>query len=185
MALPLEWEHARSNAQKTYAFIHHLLNILNHSRLLKSGTNIALISASLTINCWRVPMHRLIMTTMTLCVLILASALAWAAMEAPADLKLGPPEGMKATKPLVLFSHGAHNSAKVECATCHHTWDGSSDIRSCSASGCHDQPGKKGKTSFYSAFHSKKSKTSCLGCHKINKKAGKSVPVACKSCHPK
>ena len=37
-------------------------------------------------------MHRFIMTTMTLCVLILASALAWAAVEAPADLKLGPPD---------------------------------------------------------------------------------------------
>ena len=131
-------------------------------------------------------MHRFIMTTMTLCVLILASALAWAAVEAPADLKLGPPEGMKASKTLVDFSHDKHGEAKVECATCHHTWNGTSEVKSCSYAGCHDQPGKKGETAFYVAFHAKKSEASCLGCHKILKKSGnKIVPVSCKACHPK
>ncbi|MGL1863729.1 MAG: cytochrome c3 family protein [Pseudodesulfovibrio sp.] len=131
-------------------------------------------------------MHRFIMTTMTLCVLILASALAWAAVEAPADLKLGPPEGMKVSKTLVDFSHAKHGEAKVECATCHHTWDGTSEVKSCSYAGCHDQPGKKGETAFYVAFHAKKSEASCLGCHKILKKSGnKVVPVSCKACHPK
>lgn len=131
-------------------------------------------------------MHRFIISTMTLCVLILAAALAWAAVEAPADLKLGPPEGMKASKTLVEFSHAKHGAANVECATCHHTWDGKSKVQSCAAPGCHDQPGKKGETAFYSAFHAKKAENSCLGCHKIAKKAGKAnVPVSCKSCHPK
>jgi len=130
-------------------------------------------------------MHRFIMTTLTLSVLILAGTFTWAATTAPMDLKIGPPEGMKATKTLVDFSHEKHGTAKIECATCHHTWDGKSDIKSCSVSGCHDQPGKKGNTTFYIAFHSKKSETSCLGCHKIVKKGGTPVPVACKSCHPK
>lgn len=131
-------------------------------------------------------MHRFALITMTLCALILAAALATAATEAPADLKLGPPEGMKATKTLVDFSHAKHGTAKIECATCHHTWDGKSEVKSCAAAGCHDQKGKKGKNAFYTAFHSKKSETSCLGCHKIVKKRdGKPVPVGCKACHPK
>lgn len=131
-------------------------------------------------------MHRFILSTMTLCVLILAAAFAFAAVEAPGDLKLGPPEGMKASKTLVDFSHAKHGDAKVECVTCHHTWDSKSEIKSCAAAGCHDQPGKKGKNAFYVAFHAKKSEASCLGCHKIVKKQGnKVVPVSCKSCHPK
>ena len=130
-------------------------------------------------------MHRFIMTTTTLCVLVLASALAWATVEAPADMKLGPPEGMKAKKTLVDFSHVKHDAAKVECVTCHHAWDGKSEVKSCATPACHDQSGKKGKNAFYTAFHSKKSETSCLGCHKIVKKSGKPVPVACKACHVK
>lgn len=126
------------------------------------------------------------MTVLTLSVLLLVSAFAWAAVEAPADLKLGPPEGMKAKKALVDFSHAKHDEAKVACVTCHHTWDQKSDVKSCSAAGCHDQPGKKEKNSFYFAFHDKKSDASCVGCHKKMKKAGnKTIPVACKSCHPK
>lgn len=131
-------------------------------------------------------MHRFIMTTMTLCTLLLTSTLAFAAVEAPADLKLGPPEGMKASKALVDFSHTKHDAADVACVKCHHTWDGKTDVKSCAASGCHDQPGKKGVNSFYVAFHSKKSEASCVGCHKIVKKRDKKpVPVSCKACHPK
>ncbi len=130
-------------------------------------------------------MHRFLISTMTLSVLILTAALAWAAVEAPADMKLGPPEGMKTSKTLVDFSHTKHSAAKVECITCHHTWDGKAEVKSCAAPGCHDQAGKKGKNSFYAAFHAKKSQASCLGCHKVAQKAGKTVPVSCKSCHPK
>jgi len=130
-------------------------------------------------------MHRFIMTILTITILTLTSGFAWAATEAPGDMKLAPPEGWKATKTLVDFSHDLHATAKVDCVTCHHTWDQKSDIKSCAASGCHDQPGKKGKNTFYTAFHAKKSETSCLGCHKIVKKEGKVVPVSCKSCHPK
>lgn len=130
-------------------------------------------------------MHRLILATLTLCVLILTANMAAAATEAPGDLKLGPPEGMKATKTLVDFSHQKHGDAKIDCVTCHHTWDGKSDVKSCATAGCHDQKGKKGVNAFYTAFHAKKSDKSCLGCHKIVKKEGKVVPVSCKSCHPK
>jgi hypothetical protein len=130
-------------------------------------------------------MHRFITTLLTFSFLILATTLAQASNTAPMDMKIGPPKSMKATKTLVDFSHDRHGTAKIECITCHHTWDGKNDIKSCSVSGCHDQPGKKGNTAFYRAFHSKKSDSSCLGCHKIVKKGGTPVPVACKSCHPK
>ncbi|WP_319542978.1 cytochrome c3 family protein [uncultured Pseudodesulfovibrio sp.] len=131
-------------------------------------------------------MYRIIMIATTLCVLTLTTAMGFAATEAPGDLKLGPPEGMKATKTLVDFSHAKHDAAKIDCTSCHHTWDGTSDIQSCATPGCHDQPGKKGETAYYSAFHAKNSDKSCLGCHKIIKKRdGKPVPVSCKSCHPK
>ena len=131
-------------------------------------------------------MQRLALITVMLCMLILVAALAGAATDAPADLKLGPPEGMKATKTLVDFSHTKHDAAKIDCTACHHTWDGKSDVKSCATAGCHDQTGKKGKNAFYTAFHSKKSENSCLGCHKIvKKKDGKPVPVSCKACHPK
>ncbi len=130
-------------------------------------------------------MHRFILSTMTLSVLVLTAALAWAAVEAPPELKLAPPEGMKATKALVDFSHTKHESANINCVTCHHTWDQKSEVQSCSVSGCHDQPGKKGENTFYAAFHAKNSDASCLGCHKEVKKQGKDVPVACKACHAK
>lgn len=131
-------------------------------------------------------MHRYVLSTMTLCSLLLAASLPTAAENKPVNLILSPPEGVKASKAFVAFPHAQHEAAKLDCVTCHHTWDQKSEVRQCSTSGCHDQPGKKGATSFYAAFHSKKSDASCLGCHKKMKKAGnKAVPVSCKSCHPK
>lgn len=131
-------------------------------------------------------MQRFILSILALCVLVLTVSVASAAPKAPADLKLGPPEGIKATKTMVHFSHAKHEAAKIECTSCHHTWDGkNAEIKSCAATGCHDQPGKKGQNAYYTAFHTKKSDQSCLGCHKIMKKNGKVVPVSCKQCHPK
>ncbi|WP_272700717.1 cytochrome c3 family protein [Desulfovibrio sp. Fe33] len=128
-------------------------------------------------------MRRIVITLMALFTFGLAVS-AWAAPSAPGDIKLGPPTGMEATKSLVDFPHGRHVKADMECATCHHTWDGKSEIKGCSASGCHDQPGKKEATAFYSAFHAKNTDKSCLGCHKIVKKRdGKPVPISCKQCH--
>lgn len=130
-------------------------------------------------------MHRFILSAVTLSILLLSSSLALAARNAPIDLMLGPPEGMKASKTMVAFSHDKHSAAKIDCVSCHHTWDGKSDVKKCGTSGCHEQPGKKGTNTFYTAFHTKKSQISCVGCHKVAKKEGKNVPVSCKSCHPK
>jgi hypothetical protein len=132
-----------------------------------------------------VRMSRFPTVTLSLCALLLGASLASAAQQAPGDLRLGPPDGIKASKALVAFSHARHGAADVQCVSCHHTWDGKSDIRSCAAPGCHDQPGKKGETAFYSAFHAKNTERSCVGCHKPLKKAGKAVPVSCGQCHEK
>ncbi|QGY41504.1 cytochrome C [Pseudodesulfovibrio cashew] len=130
-------------------------------------------------------MHRFIPATLTLLAVLLTATLACAAPKAPADMMLAPPAAMKASKTPVAFSHDLHGKAEVQCTTCHHTWDGKSEIQSCASAGCHDQPGKKGPEAYYTAFHSKKKDNSCLGCHKIVKKQGKVVPVSCKECHPK
>jgi hypothetical protein len=129
-------------------------------------------------------MHRFIIAITALCILALAMPVL-AAPTAPKDMILGPPAAMKASKDPVRFSHARHDAAKVECVTCHHTWDAAGEIQSCAASGCHDQPGKKGATAFYSAFHAKSAANSCLGCHKAEAKNGRPVPVSCKDCHTK
>ena len=72
-------------------------------------------------------MHRFMTITLTICTLLLGASLAVAAPKAPGDLKLGPPDGIAATKTHVAFPHAKHDAAKVECVTCHHTWDGKSD----------------------------------------------------------
>ena len=131
-------------------------------------------------------MQRFILSILALCILALTVSVATAATEAPVELKLEAPAGIKATKTPVTFPHAKHGEVGVECATCHHTWDGKADVKSCSAADCHDQPGKKGETAYYSAFHTKKTDRSCLGCHKAKKKEGNTVaPVSCKQCHPK
>ncbi|MBG0789874.1 MAG: cytochrome c3 family protein [Desulfovibrionaceae bacterium] len=130
-------------------------------------------------------MQRFVLSILAICALVLTVSMASAAPECPADMKLTAPEGYKVTKTPVDFSHAKHKAAEIECASCHHTWDGKGEVKSCAAAGCHDQPGKKGENTYYSAFHAKDDK-SCLGCHKAKKKAGNTVvPVSCKNCHPK
>ncbi|EGB13374.1 Cytochrome c, class III, conserved region [Pseudodesulfovibrio mercurii] len=127
-------------------------------------------------------MRRILITLTALCSLGLAAS-AWAGPTAPDTLRLEPPKTMEAVKSPVDFPHGAHLNRAADCTTCHHTWDGKSDIRACGSSGCHDQPGKKGETAFYTAFHGKDTDRSCLGCHKTAKKDGKPAPASCKQCH--
>lgn len=111
------------------------------------------------------------------------------AVDAPADgLK------MEKTKKPVVFNHSTHKAD--DCKTCHHTWDGASEVKSCSAAGCHDNFDKKDKSvnSYYQATHSKKAKKapSCVSCHKDYakknklKKADKKKLTGCKksACHP-
>lgn len=108
------------------------------------------------------------------------------AVDAPGDLSIKVPAGVKATKTPVAFSHKGH--AALDCKVCHHTWDGTSPIKKCDAAGCHIDTSKKGKkepTSYYSAFHAGKDH-SCVGCHKALKKAKKATgPTKCSACHPK
>lgn len=105
----------------------------------------------------------------------------FAATKAPAEMTLKAPEGMKAKKTPVAFPHAKHEAMYKDCKTCHHKYSGSGDVQGCAAEGCHTSPSKKDELSFYKAFHDKKSKNSCLGCHKAEKKG----PKSCKDCHPK
>ncbi len=131
-------------------------------------------------------MQRIVLSLLTICALVLSVSVAVAATEAPAQLKLEAPDGIKATKTPVDFPHGKHDALGLECTTCHHTWDGASDVKGCATAGCHDQPGKRGENTYYTAFHGRKTDRSCLGCHKTKKKAGNDVvPISCKDCHPK
>ncbi|MCW8801346.1 MAG: class III cytochrome C family protein [Desulfobacter sp.] len=110
-------------------------------------------------------------------------------LEAPQDAE------HKATLSPVKFPHSLHFS--YSCQECHHTWDGSSPIKSCGTSGCHENfwAPKPGQTdgsensvkSMVGAFHQ-----ACRDCHRHEadqqKAAGsKNIvtgPVACAGCHP-
>ncbi|KAB1442762.1 cytochrome c3 family protein [Pseudodesulfovibrio senegalensis] len=128
-------------------------------------------------------MKKALLTSLVVAALVCAFALPnlSAATKAPADMVLKAPEGMKMKKTPVAFPHGKHEALLKDCKVCHHTYEGSGDVKGCSSAGCHDQASKKEKMSFYKAFHDKKSKVSCLGCHKAEKKG----PKSCKDCHPK
>ena len=111
------------------------------------------------------------------------------AVDAPGDMMLTPPEGMKfkkEAKPPVPFSHEKHK--EIDCATCHHTWDGSSDIQKCTDSGCHDSLEYKSKENkddiklVEVAYH----EMCYQGCHKDLKKEKKPTgPTSCAKCHIK
>lgn len=102
---------------------------------------------------------------------------------APADMVISVPDGATATKAPVAFSHTTGH-ANIECATCHHKWDGAGDIVACSS--CHNNmDDKKSDDSFYNAYHAN-TEASCVGCHKALKKAGEATgPTSCNDCHPR
>jgi hypothetical protein len=86
------------------------------------------------------------------------------------------PEGRKT---VATFDHANH---RQPCETCHHKWDGSSEITGCTVDGCHDDfKDKRTDASAYKAFHDRRSEASCLGCHKSMKKG----PTKCSDCHPR
>lgn len=123
---------------------------------------------------------------LVLAAFLLCVSNAYAAPPVPDDMLLAAPESIQAKKAPVRFSHQKHMAKELECTACHHTWDGTSKILKCSSAGCHDQPSKKEKMSFYKAFHASKAPQSCIGCHKAAIKQGnKSAPKSCKQCHPK
>ena len=53
-------------------------------------------------------------------------------------LVLAPPVGVTPKRSAVAFPHSRHFG--YTCKTCHHKWDGNSQVQSCTASKCHDQP---------------------------------------------
>jgi hypothetical protein len=108
----------------------------------------------------------------------------------PDPMLLKAPEGVAMKQAPVSFSHKSHSA--LECAACHHTWDGKGAIGGCMEKGCHDlaeavtPQEKKSPAFFYNAFHARGSQISCVGCHGELKKAGQPTgPTGCQECHPK
>lgn len=120
-------------------------------------------------------------------------------------LALAPPVGVTAKRSAVAFPHSRHFDHN--CKTCHHKWDGNSQVQSCTTSKCHDQlslPVKSKKAMDYIpeqiryykyAFHQQ-----CIRCHREirihNEKLERSRkkikeplqwpgPTSCVGCHPK
>jgi hypothetical protein len=117
------------------------------------------------------------------------------------DITFEAPEGSEPTKSSVNFPHAVHFS--FSCQSCHHTWDGSSPVKNCTTSGCHDQLEASEKTRninapenkqyFMAAFHK-----GCIKYHRNLQKKGKrlertsamgsnpvpkSGPIGCNECH--
>ncbi len=120
-------------------------------------------------------------------------------------LTLSPPRGVVPSRSAVEFPHSLHFA--YACKTCHHTWDSFTKVKSCSASGCHDQvaipKNKEGKMAswppeiryFREAYHQ-----NCMACHKrletarrqleksgsvLKKPLPRTGPTGCIGCHPR
>jgi hypothetical protein len=111
-----------------------------------------------------------------------------------------------AKRSAVAFPHAVHFS--YACQECHHEWDNTSVIQSCTTSGCHDlleapktDDGKPVKDPDLKILYYKKAYHDlCIGCHKDIKQKNKAMeaslvdldeklppagPTSCKQCHPK
>ena len=53
------------------------------------------------------------------------------------NIVIGPPESVEPVRSPVDFPHSRH-FATVDCRACHHTWQGTEIIKSCTTSDCHD-----------------------------------------------
>jgi hypothetical protein len=120
-------------------------------------------------------------------------------------LALAPPVGVTPKRSAVAFPHSLHFG--YTCKTCHHKWDGNSQVQSCTVSKCHDQlsmPMKFKKNMDYRleairyykyAFHQQ-----CIRCHreiqtrnvklersrkKIKEPLQWPGPTGCVGCHPR
>ncbi len=120
-------------------------------------------------------------------------------------LALAPPVGVTSKRSAVAFPHSQHFS--YTCKTCHHKWDGHSQVQSCTASKCHDRlssPSKDKKELDYSLesirYYKKAFHQQCIGCHKEMKNRNIKLessrkklkeplqapgPTACLGCHPR
>ncbi len=122
------------------------------------------------------------------------------------NIVIGPPESVEPKRSSVDFPHSRH-FASVDCRTCHHTWQGTEIIKSCTTSSCHDvmvSPTKseKGRANpdlairyYKTGYHQM-----CIGCHKEIRIQNKQLeisfkelketltipgPTGCIQCHPK
>lgn len=108
-------------------------------------------------------------------------------VEFPLQVIFKKPAALKTTHfGPIKFNHGQHFN--VACTTCHHTWDGKSQVQGCAAQGCHDNfTGQDGALSYFNAFHSRDAEQSCVGCHKRKTGEGskklKNMPCHNNSCH--
>ncbi len=120
-------------------------------------------------------------------------------------IELGAPDGVEQKRASVEFPHSRHFG--FECQTCHHKWEGTTQIKGCMTSGCHDvqEAATKSKQGtplraeeiryFKKAYHE-----SCIGCHKVMKLKNRKIemsgkkldgplpspgPTSCIQCHPK
>jgi hypothetical protein len=120
-------------------------------------------------------------------------------------LALAPPVGVTPKRSAVAFPHSMHFG--YTCRTCHHKWDGRSQVQSCTASKCHDQLSlpersekvpdfKLEKIRYYKhAFHHQ-----CISCHReikihntelehsgsnIKEPLRRPGPTSCMGCHPR
>lgn len=134
-------------------------------------------------------LHRYLVPSVPLVIsLFFAAVCIAAAQKAPQEpVVIGVPAGTQMKKPRVMFSHAAHSA--LQCESCHHMLKQNPDVYSCSSKGCHDlgnptsSDERKSIAYFRNAFHAN-SKSSCNGCHKSLKKAGKPAgPTSCKKCH--
>ncbi len=93
-------------------------------------------------------------------------------------------DGQKAKRDSVKFWHSKGHK-DIACVQCHHVVENGQPVfKSCNADGCHNNyAARKGPDSYYAAFHSP-DKRSCLGCHRVEFKAGnKNAGTKCASCH--
>ena len=120
-------------------------------------------------------------------------------------LALAPPVGVTPKRSAVAFPHSRHFD--YNCKTCHHKWDGNSQVQSCTASKCHDRLSFSVKSEkamdneperirYYKyAFHQQ-----CVSCHreirthnvklersrkKIKEPLQRPGPTSCIGCHPR
>ena len=118
-------------------------------------------------------------------------------------ITLKAPEGVESKKTPVEFPHAQH--FQTDCKTCHHKWQGSEPIQSCTASGCHDQIKAAERSSSYLSYSDKAITyykyayhKACIGCHKeikvqnrklaesyqvVNEKLPSVGPSGCTECH--
>lgn len=133
----------------------------------------------------------IIFLALALTVSIAAAAFAVAMPDAPKEkVEMKFPGEKNKFAPIMFEHHDRHLAIEGSCVSCHHKWDGKSDITGCRVEGCHvdfSKANKKQPTSYDSGFHFRKSTKSCVGCHTATIKANKAsvAPKKCNDCHTK